>query len=87
VVRPSSPGLIALVQRAASQARRVAAICTGAFVLGEAGLLDGRRATTHWMHARELRNRFPKCSADVDRIFINDGPIWTSAGMSAGIDL
>lgn len=86
-VQPSTPGLIALVQRAAAQARRVAAICTGAFVLGEAGLLDGRRVTTHWMHARELQDRFPKCSTDADRIFINDGPIWTSAGMSAGIDL
>ncbi|KAB1072952.1 GlxA family transcriptional regulator [Methylobacterium planeticum] len=86
-VRPSTPGLVALVQRAAAQTRRVAAICTGAFVLGEAGLLDGRRVTTHWMHARELQKQFPKCSADVDCIYINDGPIWTSAGMSAGIDL
>ena len=86
-VRPSTAGLIALVQGAAAQARRVAAICTGAFVLGEAGLLDGRRVTTHWMHARELQTQFPKCSAGTDRIFINDGPIWTSAGMSAGIDL
>ncbi|MCJ2054250.1 GlxA family transcriptional regulator [Methylobacterium sp. J-070] len=86
-VQPSTPGLIALVHRAAAQARRVAAICTGAFVLGEAGLLDGRRVTTHWMHARALQNQFPKCSTDADRIFINDGPIWTSAGMSAGIDL
>ena len=79
-VQPSTPGLIALVHRAAAQARRVAAICTGAFVLGEAGLLDGRRVTTHWMHARALQNQFPKCSTDADRIFINDGPIWTSAG-------
>ncbi|MEE7462108.1 AraC family transcriptional regulator [Methylobacterium fujisawaense] len=86
-VQPSTPGLVALVQRAAENARRVAAICTGAFVLGEAGLLDGRRVTTHWMHARELQSQFPDCSADTDRIFINDGPIWTSAGMSAGIDL
>ena len=86
-VQPSTPGLLALVRRAAARARRVAAICTGAFVLGEAGLLDGRRVTTHWMHARELQQRFPKCSAEMDCIFINDGPIWTSAGMSAGIDL
>lgn len=86
-VQPSTPGLVALVQRAAARARRVAAICTGAFVLGEAGLLDGRRVTTHWMHARELKSQFPQCTADTDRIFINDGPIWTSAGMSAGIDL
>jgi transcriptional regulator GlxA family with amidase domain len=65
----------------------VAAICTGAFVLGETGLLDGRRVTTHWMHAREPQEQFPSCTVDVDHIFINDGPIWTSAGMSAGIDL
>ena len=85
--RTSTPGLIALVQQASKEARRVAAICTGAFVLGEAGLLDGRRVTTHWMHARELQEQFPNCTLDMDRIFINDGPIWTSAGMSAGIDL
>lgn len=86
-VRPSTPGLVALVRGAATATRRLAAICTGAFVLGEAGLLDGRRVTTHWMHARELQNQFPKCFADADRIYINDGPIWTSAGMTAGIDL
>ena len=85
--RTSTPGLIALVQQASKEARRVASICTGAFVLGEAGLLDGRRVTTHWMHARELQEQFPNCTLDMDRIFINDGPIWTSAGMSAGIDL
>jgi transcriptional regulator GlxA family with amidase domain len=85
--RESTFGLIALLQQASKEARRVAAICTGAFVLGEAGLLDGRRVTTHWMHARELQEQFPNCTVDVDRIFINDGPIWTSAGMSAGIDL
>lgn len=86
-VNPSTPALLALLKQASKTARRVAAICTGAFVLGEAGLLDGRRATTHWMHARELQSQFPMCTADADCIFINDGPIWTSAGMSAGIDL
>jgi transcriptional regulator GlxA family with amidase domain len=85
--RASAPGLIARLRQASKEARRVAAICTGAFVLGEAGLLDGRRVTTHWMHARDLQEQFPDCTVDVDRIFINDGPIWTSAGMSAGIDL
>jgi transcriptional regulator GlxA family with amidase domain len=80
-------GLITFVRAAARIHRRVAAICTGAFVLAEAGLLDGRRATTHWTYARELQKRFPKAKIDEDRIFINDGPIWTSAGMSAGIDL
>ena len=67
--------------------RRVAAICTGAFVLAEAGLLDGRRATTHWDFARELQARFPKVKVEEDRIFIIDGPVWTSAGVTAGIDL
>jgi transcriptional regulator GlxA family with amidase domain len=67
--------------------RRVAATCTGAFVLAEAGLLDGRRATTHWSTARELQARFPKVKVEEDRIFIIDGPVWTSAGMTAGIDL
>jgi transcriptional regulator GlxA family with amidase domain len=84
---PASQALIAFVRTAPRTHRRVAAICTGAFVLAEAGLLDGRRATTHWFHARELQKRFPKAKIDEDRIFINDGPIWTSAGMSAGIDL
>src|SRR6478736_6589166 len=59
----------------------------GAFVLAEAGLLDGRRATTHWHRARELQARFPKVKVEEDRIFIIDGPVWTSAGMTAGIDL
>jgi transcriptional regulator GlxA family with amidase domain len=87
LAQPSSPELIAFVRAAPERCRRVAAICTGAFVLAEAGLLDGRRATTHWHHARDLQNSFPKVKIDEDRIFINDGPIWTSAGMSAGIDL
>jgi transcriptional regulator GlxA family with amidase domain len=83
----STPGLIAFVKDAPRRHRRIAAVCVGAFVLAEAGLLDGRRATTHWLHARDLQRRFPKVKMDEDRIFINDGPIWTSAGMTAGIDL
>ena len=80
-------GVIRFLRRALGQCRRVAATCTGAFVLAEAGLLDGRRATTHWNRARELQARFPKVKVEEDRIFIIDGPIWTSAGMTAGIDL
>jgi transcriptional regulator GlxA family with amidase domain len=80
-------GIIKLMQKAADRCRRVASICTGAFILAEAGLLDGRRATTHWFYARDLQARYPKIKVDEDRIFINDGPIWTSAGMTAGIDL
>jgi len=84
---PSTPGMIEFVRSAPSAYRRIAAICTGAFVLAEAGLLDGLRATTHWLHAREFQKRFPRVKVDEDRIFINDGQIWTSAGMTAGIDL
>ena len=84
---PSTPGLIAFMRTALTRHRRVAAVCTGAFVLAEAGLLDGRNATTHWHHARDLHRQFPKVKMDEDRIFVNDGPIWTSAGMTAGLDL
>ncbi len=86
-VAPSTPGLLDFVRRAPATCRRVASICTGAHILAEAGLLDGRRATTHWMLARDLQSAFPKVRMEDDRIFIIDGPIWTSAGMSAGIDL
>jgi transcriptional regulator GlxA family with amidase domain len=65
----------------------VTSICTGAFALAEAGLLDGRRATTHWGFAQELQKRHPLVQVQPDRIFINDGPVWTSAGMTAGIDM
>ena len=86
-IEPSTPGLIEFLRQAPGRYRRIAATCTGAFVLAEAGLLDGRRATTHWFHARALRAAYPKVRMEEDRIFINDGPIWTSAGMTAGIDL
>ena len=82
----SSPGLLAFVRRAA-EGRRLAAPCIGAFVLAEAGILDGRRATTHWFHAKDLKSRFPAVKVEEDRIFITDGNVWTSAGMSAGVDL
>jgi transcriptional regulator GlxA family with amidase domain len=85
---PSSDAtMIAFVQEAAKASRRIASICSGAFVLAEAGLLNGRRATMHWAHAASFRARFPDVRAEEDRIFINDGPVWTSAGMTAGIDL
>ncbi len=85
--RPISPALRAYVAAAGDKARRVAGVCTGAFVLAEAGLLNGRSATTHWAHARALQSRFPEVRVDADRIFIRDGNIWTSAGMSSAIDL
>ena len=82
-----TPGVIKFLRQALERSRRVASTCTGAFVLAEAGLLDGRRATTHWNRARDLQARFPKVKVEDDRIFIVDGPVWTSAGMTAGIDL
>lgn len=84
---PSTGTLIELIRQGATRTRRTASVCTGAFILGETGLLDGRRATTHWFHARALKQRFPAAQVEEDRIFITDGPIWTSAGMSAGLDL
>ena len=85
--RPLSPALRDYIARAGRTSRRVAGLCTGAFALAEAGLLDGRTATTHWAHARALQGRYPAIRVDDDRIFVSDGPVWTSAGMSAAIDL
>ena len=87
VIEPSTPGLLAFVRRSLATARRLAAPCTGAFVLAEAGVLDGRRAATHWAFARDLQARFPRVKVEDDRIFLADGPVWTSAGMTAGLDL
>ncbi|TIX86701.1 GlxA family transcriptional regulator [Rhizobium sp. P44RR-XXIV] len=86
-VSSMSPATLDYIRQSAKVCRRVAAPCTGAFTLAEAGLLDGRRATTHWVYARELRDRFPALKVDEDKIFIIDGSIWTSAGMTATIDL
>src|ERR1700716_3855759 len=87
VVESLTPDVIKFLRQALERSRRVAATCTGVFILAEAGLLDGRRATTHWHRARDLQARFPKVKVEADRIFIIDGPVWTSAGMTAGIDL
>lgn len=86
-IAEATPGLLAFVRQALETARRVASICTGAFILGDAGILDGRRATTHWLVAREFQARFPRVKLEEDRIFIIDGSVWSSAGMSAGVDL
>jgi transcriptional regulator GlxA family with amidase domain len=82
-----SPALTAFVKHALKTSRRVAAPCTGAFVLAESGVLDGRRATTHWRFAGDLQRRFPEVAVDEDQIFVVDGSIWTSAGMAATIDM
>ncbi len=87
VPKPLSPPLREYIRRAGTECRRVAGVCTGAFLLAEAGLLDGKTATTHWAHARTLQERYPAITVDDDRIFIQDGSVWTSAGMSSAIDL
>lgn len=85
------PELVAWIAACAPRVRRVASICTGAFYLAAAGLLDGRRATTHWRNAEQLKRRFPAVDVDPDPIFLCDvrgsSVVWTSAGVTAGIDL
>jgi transcriptional regulator GlxA family with amidase domain len=81
------PDVVRWVARGAPRWRRIASVCTGAYLLAEAGLLDGRRATTHWYAAEDFARRFPAVTVDHDPIFIRDGPIWTSAGVTAGMDL
>ncbi|WP_292229523.1 GlxA family transcriptional regulator [Mesorhizobium sp.] len=77
--------IVAWLRRA--KLRRTASVCTGAYLLAEAGLLDGRSATTHWWSTDDFAHRYPKVKLDAERIFIQDGSVWTSAGISAGIDL
>jgi len=86
-VATASPEVVDFLQRALGSTRRSASICVGASILREAGLLDGRPVTAHWLFGKELQSRYPKARVEVDRIFIADGQIWTSAGMTAGIDL
>ncbi len=84
--RPSE-GMLTYLREAFDITRRMAATCVGTFTLAEAGLLDGKRVTTHWDHVRELQRRYPKVRVQEDRIFVIDGSIWTSAGMTATMDL
>jgi transcriptional regulator GlxA family with amidase domain len=83
----ADPALLSWVRARARRARRTASVCTGAFLLAAAGLLDGRRAATHWMHCAELGRRYPAIRVEADPIFVRDGTIWTSAGVTAAIDL
>jgi transcriptional regulator GlxA family with amidase domain len=87
LIRPTTPGMLEFLRRASHGTRRLGSICTGAIALAQAGLLDGRRATTHWAHVSAFRKAYPNVKVEEDRIFINDGNVWTSAGMTAGIDL
>jgi transcriptional regulator GlxA family with amidase domain len=75
------------IRRMDARARRTAGVCSGAFLLARAGLLDGRRATTHWRNCAELARRFPRVTVEPDRIYVRDGRISTSAGVTAGMDL
>ncbi|HET8532515.1 MAG TPA: GlxA family transcriptional regulator [Methylomirabilota bacterium] len=79
--------LVSWLRRTAPRARRVASVCSGAFLLGEAGLLDGRRVTTHWAVCDALQRRYPTARVEADPIFVRDGRISTSAGVTAGMDL
>jgi transcriptional regulator GlxA family with amidase domain len=79
--------LVDWVRQRTKKARRVASVCTGAFLLGASGALDGRRAVTHWSYCAELARRFPAVRVESDPIFVRDGAVWTSAGVTAGIDL
>jgi transcriptional regulator GlxA family with amidase domain len=79
--------LVGWIADAAERSRRITSVCTGAFMLAEAGLLDGRRATTHWASCERLANTYPLVSVDEDAIYVRDEEIWTSAGVTAGIDL
>jgi transcriptional regulator GlxA family with amidase domain len=79
--------LLRWVRHQASSARRVASVCTGAFLLAEAGLLDGHRVVTHWDSCEDLARSYPTLTVDPEPIFINEGKLWTSAGVTAGIDL
>jgi len=87
VGRAIDPQLVAAVKDLCPRTRRMASICTGSFILAKAGLLDGRRATTHWRHTGLLSRAYPQISVEPDAIFVRDGDVYTSAGVSAGIDL
>jgi transcriptional regulator GlxA family with amidase domain len=83
----SPPAVVEAVRAAHARGARVASICSGAFVLAEAGLLDGRRATTHWMYASRLAERFPRITVDPAVLYVDEGDVLTSAGNAAGLDL
>ncbi|OCB27395.1 AraC family transcriptional regulator [Mycobacterium malmoense] len=85
--RAIDPALVEAVRSVSARSRRMASICTGSFILAQAGLLSGRRATTHWHDTRLLSRAFPDVTVEPDAIFVRDGEVFTSAGISSGIDL
>jgi transcriptional regulator GlxA family with amidase domain len=80
-------GLIRWIRSAAKRSRRVTSVCSGSFLLARAGLLEGKRATTHWSSCAELARRHPEVEVDPNPIFVHDGDVWTSAGVTSGMDL
>src|SRR5882762_2647083 len=80
VVGALTPGVIKFLRQGLERSRRIASTCTGAFVLADAGLLDGRRATTHWFHAAEMARRYPEVKVDPDVLYVDEGDVMTSAG-------
>jgi transcriptional regulator GlxA family with amidase domain len=87
VGRPIDPALVEALKTVPARTRRLASVCTGSFILAQAGLLSGRRATTHWRHTGLLARAFPDVGVEPDAIFVRDGDVFTSAGVSSGIDL
>jgi transcriptional regulator GlxA family with amidase domain len=87
VGQPIDPALVEALQTVPARTRRLASVCTGSFILAQAGLLNGRRATTHWRHTRLLGQAFPEVGVEPDAIYVRDGDVFTSAGVSSGIDL
>lgn len=85
--RAIDPALVEAVKTLGGRTRRLGSICTGSFILAQAGLLSGRRATTHWQNTRSLARAFPDVTVEPDAIFVRDGDLFTSAGISSGIDL
>ena len=81
------PRIVKFVAACGAQARRVASVCSGAYILAATGLLDGRAATTHWTRSSDFARKFPRVKLDADRIFVKAGKFWSSAGITAGIDL
>ncbi|WP_374472634.1 GlxA family transcriptional regulator [Phenylobacterium sp.] len=79
--------IVTWLRRRSDEVRRMTSVCSGAYLLAEAGLLEGRRATTHWSRSDDFARRYPKVRLDPDRIFVRDGEVWTSGGITAGIDL
>lgn len=83
----ANKALLSAIKKAAMRARRIVSVCSGAFLLAAAGILDGKRATTHWRNADDLARNFPGVTVEPDAIYVRDGKVWTSAGVTAGMDL